>query len=104
MSVLSFLVKVNFFESKRKTLPLLQKGYRPHLKISGDDEYLGVVFVDSDDFIYDKEILAVITTIYEGVGYHKLKVGEKFEILEGANIVGAGEVLEESNGTHIQRY
>ena len=94
MSVLSFLIKVKFFESKRETLPLLQKGYRPHLKISGDDEYLGVVFVDSEDVIYGKEILAVIKTIYEGVGYHKLKVGAKFEILEGANIVGVGEVIE----------
>lgn len=34
--------------------------YSPHLVVKGDEEYLGVTFVDGDDCVYDKEMETLI--------------------------------------------
>ena len=86
---------VKFFSKKRKTPPNLSNGnYYPHLVIKDDTEYLGVCFIDGEEVIFDKEIIASALPLYEGVDYSGLTEGTKFMIMEGGNIVGEGIVNE----------
>ena len=64
-----------------------------------DGEYLGVTFLDGDVCVFDKEIDAIVVSIYEGVGYYKLVKDVEFLVMEGSHIVGEGivkEILEEN--------
>lgn len=94
-----YWLKVKFFSnSMGKNPPCLcinaEMGirYSPHLVVKGDEEHLGVTFVDGDACVYDKEIDAIVVSLYEGVGYHKLVKGAEFLIMEGPHIVGEGIV------------
>lgn len=96
----TIFVTVTFFSSKRKTAPCLQsESYRPHFVVKGDDEYLGVCFIDGAACAFDKVIPAAVLPIYEGVGYEKLKPRTQFLIMEGGNMVGEGTV--ESIFSHV---
>lgn len=92
-------VKVIFFNDRRKEFPILSysiKGgtsYRPHLIIKGTTEYLGVEFIQSQLQEFGLLGTAFIRLVYDGIDYSNLKVGIKFDIVEGANIVGEGEVI-----------
>lgn len=88
-------VKIRFFEAKRMTKISFSAGnYRPHFVIKNDFEYLGVQFVDGEDFVFEK-ILGIVQPIYtEAVDYSKLIQGAEFFILEGKNLVGEGVVIE----------
>ena len=66
----------------------------PHLVIKGDTEYLGVTFIDGEEVVFDKEIIASALPLYDGVDYSGLTEGTKFMIMEGRNIVGEGIVNE----------
>ena len=91
----TLICAVTFFSKKRKTPPNLTNGkYNPHLVIKGDTEYLGVTFIDGEEVIFDKEIIASALPLYEGVDYSGLTEGAKFMIMEGGNIVGEGIVNE----------
>jgi len=97
MSDLDFTIccTVTFFSKKRRTPPNLNNGkYCPHLVIKGDTEYLGVTFIDGEEVVFDKEIIASALPLYEGVDYSGLTEGTKFMIMEGGNIVGEGIVNE----------
>lgn len=86
---------VKFFSKKRKTPPNLTSGkYYPHLVIKGDTEYLGVCFIDGEEVIFDKEIIASALPLYEGVDYSGLTKGTEFMIMEGGNKVGEGVIDE----------
>lgn len=89
-------IKIKFFEAKRITKVSLSSGnYRPHLVIKNDFEYLGVQFIDGEEFVFEKEILGIVQPIYtETVDYSKLVQGTEFFILEGKNLVGEGIVIE----------
>lgn len=89
-------VKIKFFEAKRMTKISFSAGnYRPHFVIKNDSEYLGVQFVDGEDFVFEKEILGIVQPIYtETVDYGKLIQEAEFFILEGKNLVGEGVVIE----------
>jgi len=85
---------VKFFSKKRKTPPNLSNGnYYPHLVIKGDTEYLGVCFIDGEEVIFDKEIIASALPLYEGVDYSGLTKGTEF-MTEGGNKVGEGVIDE----------
>ena len=91
--------KVIFFSDKRKSFPILtssvegKTGYRPHLVIKGTTEYLGVEFYCSQLQSFDKYGTASIRLLYDGIDYSGLKVGTKFDIIEGSNVVGEGEII-----------
>ena len=93
-------IKVIFYSNKRKSFPILtssiknRAGYRPHLVIKGTTEYLGIEFYRSQLQSFDKYGTASIRLLYDGVDYSALKVGTKFDILEGTKVVGEGEVIE----------
>lgn len=88
-----FLLSVTFFSGKRKAPPRLAGGkYCPHLAVKGDGEYLGVRFIDGAECEFDSEAYADALPLYDGVGYHKLKVGAEFFIMEGGSAVGEGTV------------
>ncbi len=94
-----YWVKVKFFSNSiRKNPPSFNAEmgirYSPHLVVKGDEEYLGVTFTDGDACVYDKEIDAIVVSLYEGVGYHKLVKGAEFLIMEGPHIVGEGMVKD----------
>ena len=89
-------------ESGGRTLPLdlcndRPGQYRPHLRvINGSGEMLGVAFMDGpDDPIQPGESThATVKALYEPfVSYDELVEGSHFEILEGARVVGHGEVV-----------
>jgi hypothetical protein len=71
--------------------------YRPHLRvIGGSGELLGVAFMDgpNDPIMPGGKTNATIKSLYEpSVSYADLVQGSRFEILEGPNIVGYGEVI-----------
>ena len=85
-------VTVKFYPKSRSSLPSLN--YRPHFVVNGDDEYLGVVFLELDVKEYGVFGEALVKPLYDNVGYHKLNKGVHFNIVEGSTLVGEGEVLE----------
>lgn len=92
-----FKIKMSFYRFEnggRKSIPLLKaECYRPHLRIAGNDEYLGVVFMDGDVNDTGRPFFAEIRTLYENVDYSDLTPGACFHIMEGARIVGEGTVI-----------
>ena len=104
-----YWVKVKFFSNSiRKNPPCFNAEmgirYSPHLVVKGDEEYLGVTFADGDACVYDKEIDAIVVSLYEGVGYHKLVKGAEFLIMEGPHIVGEGIVKDVENDDDVALY
>ena len=97
MSDLDFTIccTVTFFSKKRSTPPNLDNGkYCPHLVIQGSEQLLGVNFIDGEEVIFDKQIVANTLPLYENVDYSDLQAGTEFLIMEGGNIVGDGIVKE----------
>ena len=68
------------------------------------EEYLGETFADEDACVYDKEINAIVVSLYEGAGYHKLVKGAEFLIMEGPHIVGEGIVKDVENDDDVALY
>lgn len=89
-------IKIKFFEAKRTTKVSLSDGnYRPHFVIKNDSEYLGVQFIDGEEFVFEKELVGIVQPIYiDTIDYSKLIPGTEFFILEGKNLVGEGVVIE----------
>lgn len=87
-------VKVKFYADKRNSFPSLNYGYRPHFVINGDTEMLGVEFLESDLTEFDRFGEAVVKLLYDKVDYSKLSKGVTFNIFEGDNVVGEGNVLD----------
>ena len=86
---------VTFFSQKRRTPPNLHNGkYCPHLVIKGSEQLLGVNFIDGEDVIFDKQIVANALPLYENVDYSVLRAGTEFLIMDSGNIVGEGIVKE----------
>lgn len=54
---------------------------------------MGVEFIQSQLQEFDLVGTSFIRLVYNGIDYSNLKVGTKFDIIEGANIVGEGEVI-----------
>ena len=97
MSDLDFTIccTVTFFSKKRTSPPNLNYGmYYPHIVIKGTEEYLGINFIDGEDVIFDKQIVANALPLYENVDYSDLRAGTEFLIMDSGNIVGEGIVKE----------
>lgn len=81
----------------RQLGPLLDnQRYRPHLRVPPDPSMLGVEFVAGPEgqVPFGIPVLATIRFVYEpDVSYAALQSGCRFEILEGARIVGYGTVV-----------
>ena len=90
----SIKVQVKFYFGARESFPSLNYAYRPHFVVEGDDEMLGIEFLKSDLKEYGVFGEAVVKPLFENVGYHKLKKGVYFRIVEGTTTVGKGYVLE----------
>lgn len=93
-------VFVEFLSSKAggRSLPinLDDHGYRPHLRVLNEDEYLGVEFIEGPDepILPGQSTHASVRFIYwPDVNYEKLVIGAEFEILEGPTVVGKGKVI-----------
>lgn len=70
--------------------------YRPHFRVFGTKEWLGVEFIEGPDEPV-KPALSTPSTVLllyaPEVSYTELQEGTRFEILEGPNVVGSGEVI-----------
>ena len=87
-------VKVKFYPNACVSLPSCYS-YRPHFVVNGDDELLGVEFLELDLQEFNVFGEAIVRLVYDKVGYHKLEKGVCFTIVEGGRIVvGEGYVLE----------
>lgn len=74
----------------------LSTAYRPHLRV-GTGEYLGVAFTGGETGAVQVGhcINAEVAFVYAPeVDYSALEVGAQFQILEGARMVGVGQVVE----------
>jgi hypothetical protein len=70
--------------------------YRPHLRVVDDGkERLAVAFMDGPDDPIPPggSTHATITGLYATAYYNELVEGARFEILEGARVIGYGEVV-----------
>lgn len=70
--------------------------YRPHFRVGAAGEILGIEFIDGPDWPVPPGFRTWATVRfldYPDVLYEDLVVGARFEILEGAKLVGHGEVL-----------
>src|SRR5262245_46506355 len=90
-------------EAGGRSLPLdLCNGYpgqyRPHLRVvGGSGALLGVAIVDGPHEPVEpgSRIHATVKALYEpAVSYEELRDGARFEILEGAHVVGHGRILK----------
>ena len=84
-------VKVMFYSNKRISLP--KTGYRPHIKLEGDDMFYGIQFMKLNVTSFDEYCDAVMMYLFPGVDYSNIKENVKFFINEGANCVGTGYVI-----------
>ncbi|TGE31084.1 hypothetical protein [Desulfosporosinus sp. Sb-LF] len=97
-------VEVEFFSSEEgdRTTPIFltdYPGYRPHFRVIGYTEYLGVPFLDTPHRIinpHERVPIAVSLVYYPNVTYDKLIDGVEFEILEGPRVIGKGTVIGSS--------
>lgn len=88
-------VKVIFWSGKRNTPPSLMSGkYCPHFAVKGNEEYLGVCFLDGTECAFDEPAEGNAQPLYsDRIDYGSLTDGTEFLIYEGANAVGIGWVL-----------
>ncbi|MDR0440736.1 MAG: hypothetical protein LBI59_07100, partial [Candidatus Accumulibacter sp.] len=61
--------------------------------VKGNNEYLGIQFIEGENVIFGKKILGTAECVYDGINYDKLKSGIEFFIMEGENKVGEGKVI-----------
>lgn len=84
-------------EGGRHTTPCLNnKKYRPHFRVLGAKEWLGVEFIEGPDEPVKPGVStpSTVRLLYAPeVSYAELQEGARFEILEGPNVVGSGEVV-----------
>jgi hypothetical protein len=70
--------------------------YKPHLRVGGDGEYLGVAFVDGPPWIHpgeEAEVTAALIYTGTGVDYSGLQAGASISVVEGSHTVARGHVL-----------
>ena len=80
-------------EGGRSNPVSLSGTYRPHLRIRGDEKYLGVAFVGAnDDFILPGVLTSVAIRPLYDIDYRGLIPGVEFDVLEGNRVVGIGVV------------
>lgn len=82
-------------------------GYRPHLRLGPDGDYLGVQFLDGDPPMLPPGGAGHATAelMYEsrGVDYRALVPGAEFDVMEGKRRVGRGRVLRRHGATQGER-
>ncbi len=69
--------------------------YRPHFRVIGGSEMLGVEFVDGPDDPVSPgtKTFATVRFMYEpAICYDALVVETEFEILEGSRVIGRGRI------------
>jgi len=91
---------VKFLSDRRKTLPI--KGYRPHIKVDGDETQYGIEFTILDVKAFDETTISEFKFLFDSVDYSSLTVGSKFSVNEGNKQVGEG-IITEIDITHYTR-
>lgn len=97
----AFDAEVEFFSKARTTMP--ENGYRPHIVLQKDPKrnYLGIFFTGfSGNESFDFPFLIQMNAMYEMVDYSAINVGDAFWVMEGANIVAEGKILDLANFCH----
>jgi translation elongation factor EF-Tu-like GTPase len=72
-------------------------GYRPHVRVPPGDELLGVEFLAHEGVAAaGHPVRAIVSLLYApSVSYEALQPGARFEIVEGARVVGHGCVVSQ---------
>jgi hypothetical protein len=69
--------------------------YAPHLRVGPEGELLGVRLVAGPPELRPGEPADVVwELLYGGVDYSPLRVGRRFQILEGRQVIGEGKVTD----------
>jgi hypothetical protein len=95
-------VSFTFFSPEKggRRSPIFLNSYRPHLRVIGDTEYIGVQFNENPnkgiapDVKFDTEVTLLY---FPDVSYKKLRHETGFEILEGAKVIGKGKVINQES-------
>ena len=74
----------------------MKSGYRPQIKFDfTEDQTSGKqIFIDKDIVLPGEVVVAEIILLSPYLYYDQLEVGMKYEIKEGAKIVGYGEIIK----------
>ena len=68
--------------------------YRPHVRVVGTDELLGVAFEEwGQSPVPGRPLIVQIRPLYDGVDYAGLSVGASVEVVEGDKVVARGRVV-----------
>ena len=81
----------------RRILPMLYTGeYRPHVRVNGEGELIGIAFTRGPVEVSYSELIHVqLTALYHPeVDYSSLQVGTQFTVVEGYRIVAIGQVVK----------
>ena len=77
----------------RKNAADLHGRYLPHVRVEGDETYLGVRFLsETERLIQPGETASITLELLYEVDYGALKPGVEFDVLEGPLLVGRGTV------------
>ena len=93
MNIQAEVVMLDESEGGRKP-PKLFNGYRPHMVIN-PNELLGIIFTSVPDKVLSNQVVKVgLSPAYLGtVDYSAVIPGAKFQIVEGARVVGNGHII-----------
>ncbi len=101
-------VAIKFFLTedggRKSPVDLNSHQYRPHFKLSEDDELLGVEFIQGSHApVKPGESACAIVRLlyYPEVNYNKLIEGTEFSILEGPKVVGHGRVISRYENNEV---
>ena len=72
-----------------------KEGYKPHLVVSGKEDYLGVCLIDCPQWVHPGTNTNVkFSLVYHpSVNYDVLNIGSNVEVREGGKIVGFGKII-----------
>ncbi len=82
-------------EGGRQTSLAPESGlYWPHLRVGSEGEYLSVQLFQGPEKVRPGDSARVrFRCVYPGMDYSPLKLGARFEMMEGPNVVGVGSVV-----------
>jgi len=85
---------LSYDEGGRKHPPSLPD-FMPHFVVPPSNEMLGIAFIDGPvDMLPNEEVTARVRCLYEPmVSYDALRIGTRFQIVEGPKLIGSGIVL-----------
>lgn len=88
--------------SRLPRLPWLipgQSGYMPHVVVNGEDDYLGVRYIDGPQPLFGESGDFLLELCHERIDFSSLVPGAELTVREGEKIVAIGTARERLNAS-----